>query len=89
MQPAEATKVAKQLIIKPAFSVLLLEKCFCSKELRRTQYSFTSRDYSDTQGKYWPAFSMLMSVLLSISPDNFSKIREFLSLLKNSRDCCF
>jgi len=31
LQPAEATKVAKQLIIKPAFAVLLLENAPAAK----------------------------------------------------------
>lgn len=69
---------------KPTFSVLLLEKCFCSKALKRTQCSFTSKEYPDTQGKYWPAFSMLISVLLSAAPDSFSEIGESFSPLKNS-----
>lgn len=87
-QPAEVTEAAKQLIIKHAFLMLLLEKRFCSKALRRIQCSFTSKEYPDTGGKYWPAFSMLISVLLSTFPDSFSEISEFFSPLKNSQGCC-
>jgi len=89
MWPAEGTEVAQHLIIKPALSVLLLEKCFCSKTLRRIQCSFTSKEYPDTQGKCWPAFGMLISVLLSTSPGSFNELSEFFSSLKNSQGCCF
>lgn len=35
---------------------------------------FTSKEYADTQGKYWPALSTLISVLLSVGPDGFSEL---------------
>lgn len=59
-------------MIKPAFSVLLLEKCFCGKHRGEYNAPFTSKEYADTQGKYWPALSTLISLLLSIYPDGFS-----------------
>ncbi|XP_062345261.1 serine/threonine-protein kinase pim-1-like isoform X2 [Cinclus cinclus] len=38
-------------MIKPAFSVLLLEKCFCGKHRGEYNAPSTSKEYADPQGK--------------------------------------